>query len=145
MKSILILILVFLSELNEPKNDLKFWCRMNFEINSNRLISNDSINKYFSFYKKDVKMNLENKITIDLLSVDSIVVKYDNVIFKVEKYMSYSKDSSFIKYFEGDTFDFDCFFYTDYKKSMEYDGLLPDSLKFYGLILDNVHIIKEYR
>ena len=70
MKSILLLILVFLSELNEPKNDLKFWCRMNFEINSNRLISNDSINKYFSFYKKDVKMNLENKITIDLLSVD---------------------------------------------------------------------------
>lgn len=144
MKFILVILFLFLTHFDEPNFDLKFWCRINFEINSNRLVNNDSINKYFSFYKKGAKVKLENKMPIDILLIDSIVVRCDNVIFKIGKYMSYSKDSSFIKSFEGDTLDFDCFFYSDFKKSLGSDYPLPDSLEFYGLILNNIHIFKEY-
>jgi hypothetical protein len=130
---------------SKPNDDLKYWVRIDFMINSQKIVNNDSINRYFSFYVDGEKIRLKNKIPIDILSIDSIVVQYDSFILKTNNYLSYSNNLDFIRSLDGDTLDFDCFFYSDFKKSFGNNSSLPDSLKFYGLILDNIYIGKEYR
>jgi hypothetical protein len=147
MKIILVILLMLMSHF-DPNEDFKLWVRLDFKINSRKIVNSDSINYYFSFYEKGERVILVNNKPIDILTIDSIVIQYNGLIFNSGKYIDYIKYKNFnefIKFNEGDTLDFDCFFYTDFKKSLGYNGTLPDSLKFYGLILDNIYICKEYR